>query len=106
MSVYVDWPTGCLKNANWRWSTVTHLISDDTEELHRFARRIGLKRAWFQTGSLGDFPHYDLTDSKYEQALAAGAVQLTRKTLCDVFQRVRDGWRTRKLARHRGGKEG
>jgi hypothetical protein len=41
-----------------------HLISDhDIEELHAFARKIGLKKEWFQDKRNKDFyyPHYDLT---------------------------------------------
>lgn len=40
--------------------------------LHAFARKIGLKREWFQGSAR--FPHYDLTPGKREAALAAGAV--------------------------------
>jgi hypothetical protein len=50
-----------------------HLTTDGPiEELHAFAERIGLKRAWFQPHRLMD--HYDLTSSRREAALAAGAV--------------------------------
>jgi hypothetical protein len=50
-----------------------HVLSDapgeDYAELHDFARKIGLRRAWFQ----GD--HYDLTTRlKAIQAVEAGAV--------------------------------
>lgn len=50
-----------------------HLATDgdDLEELHTFAERIGLRRAWFQPKSS---PHYDLVPSKRAAALAAGAV--------------------------------
>ena len=36
------------------------------------AKRVGLRRAWFQDHPL--HPHYDLVASKREKALAAGAV--------------------------------
>jgi hypothetical protein len=49
-----------------------HLVSDtDIEELHRFARRLGLKREWFQTD--GDLPHYDIVETKRALAVKLGA---------------------------------
>jgi hypothetical protein len=76
-----------MTNRNWRWNTVTHLFADDLNELHAFAARIGLKRSWFQVGRSmrGPFAHYDLTPGKYRRALAAGAVQLTRKTFREAY---------------------
>ncbi len=50
-----------------------HLTTDgDLEELHAFAARIGLRRAWFQEHS--KVPHYDLTPSRRVLALYEGAV--------------------------------
>ena len=50
-----------------------HLTTDGTlDELHAFAERIGLRRAWFQEHTSA--PHYDLTPSKQARALLAGAV--------------------------------
>jgi hypothetical protein len=48
-----------------------HLTADSLEELHGFARRIGLKREWFQNNPLA--PHYDLSPKRHAAALAAGA---------------------------------
>lgn len=42
------------------------------DELHAFAKRIGLRREWFQLHALA--PHYDLTPQRRERALALGAV--------------------------------
>jgi hypothetical protein len=50
-----------------------HMTADSLDELHELAGRIGLKRSWFQDKSV---PHYDLTKSKREAALAAGAVSV------------------------------
>ena len=47
-----------------------HLEADTLEELHDFARRLGLKRSWFQPRSV---PHYDLSPAKHAQALRMGA---------------------------------
>ena len=39
-----------------------HLISDiSLEELHSYARSVGIKRCWFHSGS--NHPHYDLPKS-------------------------------------------
>lgn len=55
-----------------------HLTTDgELEELHAFAARLGLKRAWFQNHRV--MPHYDLTASKREQAIALGAVFVTAR---------------------------
>ena len=51
--------------------TVDGLSDEHLEALHTFARRLGMKRAWFQNHRLA--PHYDLTGSKRERALELGA---------------------------------
>lgn len=72
MSVYVDelikWPNaqGIFKNGS------CHLSADTTEELHAFAKKLGLKRSWFQNHKL--LAHYDLVPSKREQAIKLGAI--------------------------------
>ncbi|WP_045742278.1 DUF4031 domain-containing protein [Actinoplanes rectilineatus] len=66
-----------------RWS---HLTAATPDELHEFAERIGLRRAWFQSrcksrtcpsaGGVCVHFHYDVTDNKRLQAIAAGAVSI------------------------------
>ena len=76
MTVYIDKPTTYPKEAiapkalyyGRVWS---HLWADSLDELHAFARRIGLKRDWFQNRP--NFPHYDVTPAKFQIALTAGA---------------------------------
>jgi len=49
-----------------------HMTCDgNLDELHALAEKIGLKRQWYQPKST---PHYDLTPTYREKALAAGAV--------------------------------
>ncbi len=56
-----------------------HMACDgNLDELHQFAARIGLKRAWFQNSSI---PHYDLTPNRRAIAIAAGAVAITSQEL-------------------------
>lgn len=50
----------------------SHLSADTLDELHDFARRIGMKRAWFQDHI--SMPHYDLVWSRRVRALELGAV--------------------------------
>lgn len=49
-----------------------HLTTDGPlDELHAFAQRIGMKRAWFQDHKIA--PHYDLTPGRRDRALLIGA---------------------------------
>lgn len=58
-----------------------HLISTESaEELHRFAKKIGLRREWFQPHIR--HPHYDLTTNrKSNMALKKGAVMVSPKEI-------------------------
>lgn len=85
MTVYVD-------NAviPWRGVLWAHLLATDLDELHALAAAIGLRRAWFQDG--GRWPHYDVTSSKRESAIAAGAVAFfDRHIPVDVLMKRADG---------------
>lgn len=70
MAVYVDPLIHYWKGRLW-----CHLTADTTEELHEFAAKIGLKRSWFQSGSI--LPHYDITGPVRQKALALGAKELS-----------------------------
>lgn len=63
------------------------MLADTVEELHAFAARIGLRRAWFQPESS---PHYDLNAGRHAAALAAGAKLVDRRELVAVVRRLRD----------------
>lgn len=73
---YVD----SLRDYGWRLGPSCHLFADTEEELHAFARRIGLQRRWAQVSRKG-VRHYDLTASKRVKALESGAVEADRDTL-------------------------
>ena len=81
MSVYVD----PLIDYGWKLGPSCHMTSDNIEELHLMADKIGLKRSWFQMGK-NDLPHYDLVASKRKLAVSNGAVELTRR---EAGERVR-----------------
>ncbi len=63
-----------------------HLISNTAiDELHEFARKIRLKRAWFQDKQI---PHYDLTTKrKILKAIEAGANLVTPSELVTKFRK-------------------
>lgn len=57
-----------------------HMASDgDLDDLHAFARSIGLKREWFQAHAR--MPHYDLTETSRNRALVAGAMPVSAHML-------------------------
>jgi hypothetical protein len=81
MAVYVDnfRTPARVGGIRGRWS---HLTADTTDELHAFAATIGLQRDWYQescktrcapVGKPCPHWHYDVTDSKRGEAIAAGA---------------------------------
>jgi hypothetical protein len=70
---YVDEPIW-----EWRGRCWCHLIADDTEELHRFAASLGLRREWFQANPERPWhDHYDLPEEIRSFALEHGAVAVT-----------------------------
>jgi hypothetical protein len=74
MTVYVD-----NEQLSWRGKKWCHLVADTLDELHGFALKLGLKRAWFQDRA--SYPHYDVTVSVREVALKLGAVHGDRRTI-------------------------
>lgn len=86
MGVYVDELLGCMRNKNWPCDESCHLLADSIGELHGFAENLGLKRSWFQKGSL---PHYDLTSGMRARAVRAGAVEIDRKEFIELFRKYR-----------------
>ena len=86
MSVYVDQ----LRDWGWRLGPSCHLIADTNDELHEFAAKLGLTRAWFQAKSSG--PHYDLTASKRALAVMLGALELGDKPFHELLRAWRKGF--------------
>lgn len=77
MSVYVDPIMNHGGSATFRWKQSCHMYADTLEELHAFAKRIGMKLAWFQTG--GRLDHYDLTIARRAMAVKFGAIETDRR---------------------------
>lgn len=81
MTVYVDQlrTYRVVRGQARRWGRDwCHLWSDvDDEELHAFAKRIGLLRKWFRPHRV--LNHYDLARSRRDRALIVGAVEVNIK---------------------------
>jgi hypothetical protein len=84
MAVYVD-------DAIWDWHgrKWCHLLADSTDELHRFARSIGLYRTSYQGPPKTSAPHYDLTTYERGLAIKRGAVVCDRSMIVAIYRRVR-----------------
>jgi hypothetical protein len=82
MAVYVD-----DEQIPWRGKLWCHLVADTLPELHEFASQLGLRRAWFQSKSL--YPHYDVTTSVRDRALALGAKLGDRGTIVYCAKRLK-----------------
>lgn len=82
MAAYVD-------TAHWEWrgKVWCHLLADTIQELHSFAKRLGLRREWFQDQA--KYPHYDLTSQMREKAVHLGAVEADNRTICSVAEKIR-----------------
>jgi hypothetical protein len=67
-----------------------HMISDTSiEELHAFAKGLGLRRDWFQNkgNDKSWIPHYDLTTpSARRRAKVAGATQIDPLELVKILR--------------------
>lgn len=78
------------------WDTTwSHLVSDvSLEELHDFARRVGLPQRLF------DLDHYDVPARRYDEVVAAGAVPVSGR---ELISRLRaSGLRVTEAQRRRG----
>jgi len=83
MGVYVDDLRSVVRNRNWPYNKACHLVADTVRELHAFARRLSLKRGWFQSKTM---PHYDLTENKRASALRLGALEISDRRLVKMVR--------------------
>ena len=84
MAVYVD-------EAIWDWQgrKWCHLLADDVDELHRFARTVGLHRSSYQGPPKTAHPHYDLTSYERRRAIARGALRCDRTAVVMSVRKLR-----------------
>lgn len=73
MAVYVD-----KAIFPWRGKLWAHLWADTEDEMHAFARKLGLLRGWFQHPPKASWKHYDVTAAKRDQAIRLGAIACDR----------------------------
>lgn len=86
MSVYVDNIRPCLRSRRWPFNHSCHLLADTLTELHDFAKRLGLKREWFQSQGT---PHYDLTAGRRVKAIGLGARQIGMRETVEIIRELR-----------------
>ena len=84
MTIYVD-----NFKAPWKLTVWCHMIATTPEELHTFAKTLGLKRIWAQGNPR--FPHYDLTPAKKVMAIKLGAKEVTVRELAMVQMKQMGG---------------
>jgi hypothetical protein len=84
MAVYVD-------AAIWAWAgrKWCHLMADDTDELHRFAHRLGIQRLSYQGPPRTRAPHYDITAFERDRAVRLGALPTEHAGIVALLRRVR-----------------
>lgn len=94
MTIYVDQFPG----TGWgKWNGGGHMTCTNMFELHSMARRIELRKSWFQKKRI---PHYDLTASKRKLAIKHGAVETGLGEIPgDTLVRKREGGYVRYDAR-------
>ena len=88
LMVYVDDMRPTKRTKRWSYNKACHLVADTIDELHLFARRLKLKRVWFQDGTL---PHYDLTGSKRTMAIMLGVEAISDGQLVELIRKNRKG---------------
>lgn len=81
MAVYID----SARNKFGRM-VMCHMVADTLDELHDMAKRIGMRREWFQPLSS---PHYDVSLSRRKVAVSHGAVEVGRKELIAIIRKNR-----------------
>ena len=80
MPIYVD-----NVATKWRKRSWFHLMAvpANDNELHAFAKKIGLKRAWFQEKSRS---HYDVTAGYRQKAINYGAIPVSGMKLMELIK--------------------
>lgn len=74
MTVYVD-DMYRIPLGRFGRMKMSHMIADTEDELHAMAKRIGMRRDWYQ----GD--HYDVSMSRRKLAIQSGAKPITLRQL-------------------------
>ena len=91
--IYVDalFDTTWADKAKWPYARSCHLTADTEAELHEFAARLGLKRAWYQRRPRFEFCHYDLTATKRALAIKLGAIEMDAREQAQKWLAASEG---------------
>ena len=84
MAVYFDQAIWARHGRKW-----CHLVADDIDELHRFARTLGLHRSSYEGPPKTARPHYDLTSYERRRAIAYGAEACDRTAVVMIVRKLR-----------------
>ncbi len=92
MTIYVDDLMATGQTGKWRYKKGCHLFTDpgNLDELHDFARSIGLYRSWLHDAIM---PHYDITENKRAAAISRGAIAVGRRRTVEVTR----AWRAYRI---------
>ena len=87
MAVYVD-DMYLYEMGRFGRMKMSHMVADTDEELHTFAKQIGISKRWWQSSETTSGSHYDICLSKRKQAISLGAIPITLKECaCMNFRR-------------------
>lgn len=82
MPVYVD-----NMRARVGPMVMCHMVADTEQELHEMADRIGMDLRWYQYPAKSRHPHYDIGLGMRARAVAAGAIEITRRVAPAITRR-------------------
>jgi len=80
----LDYKISAIGRRYKEYAKTYHLFADSVEELHKFAKKLNLKRHWFQDRK--NFPHYDIFVSKVQIAKHFGAVEVDDSFVKDILK--------------------
>ncbi|MDG1949256.1 MAG: DUF4031 domain-containing protein [bacterium] len=80
--IYIDAPR-TYGNNKTKWS---HMISEDLEHLHLFAKFLTIPRSRFENKKGKGRPHYDIREDEYSTAVDNGAVQVSSRQIVKLLQ--------------------
>ena len=81
--VYVD-NVKYYNKKDLKYNKCCHLFADTLQELHQFAKQLGLKIELFQNRI--NLPHYDITQNKRKLAIKYGAQPLNKWGVYKLFK--------------------
>jgi len=90
VAVYVD-----NAQVEWRGRLWCHLVADSIDELHEFAKKLGMRKEWFQHAA--SYPHYDITVKTRVCALELGALIGNRIQIITCARKLKADLKSQKV---------